>query len=267
MNRYLAVFGLGFLCSLFPTPTCVAATPPETKVVIWKFDDVRAGEKARLSAGFKRLGDWSQKENTSITMGVICNSLSSPNEEDVAWIKKHAVENGGLIEFWLHGWDHQAFTSADGQKLSEFKGTPLATQATHLKQACELFAKTTGLKFHTFGSPFNQFDEQTPLALDQVPDLTIWLYGPNRDSHRRILARSLNLEIATGKVSAETFLKSYQQKKPTSPLVLQGHCGQWDETSYQDFLQISEFLKKEGWQAQTAAQFCAGTKPSTPVSK
>ena len=235
----------------------LSVSAADSKVVIWKIDDVRAGEKSRLSPGFKRIADWSEQQKIPVTMGVICNSLSNPNAEDVAWIKKHALENGGLIEFWLHGLDHQATTAADGQKSYEFKGTPLNTQVEHLKAACALFTKTTGLTFHTFGAPYNQVDEQTATALDQTPELSIWFYGPGSDKRRQILKRTLNLEIATGKISADTFLNSYQtskrQKTLTSPLVLQGHGAQWDENSYRDFLKIVDFLKTEGWQAMTAS--------------
>jgi hypothetical protein len=249
------------LLSLFLTPALTLLSAAESKVVIWKIDDVRAGEKARLSPGFKRIGDWSEQQKIPVTMGVICNALTNPNAEDVTWIKKHAVENGGLIEFWLHGLDHQSNTLPDGQKTYEFKGTPLKFQSEHLKQACDLFAKTTGLTFRTFGAPYNQIDEQTPDALDQTPNLTIWFYGPNQDKRRQVLTRTLNLEIATGKISAETFLASYHKKPATSPLVLQGHGAQWDEASYRDFLQIADFLKKEGWQAMTATQYVNSLHP------
>ncbi len=75
----------------------------EDKVVIWKFDDVKAGEKKRLAPGFKRVAEWAKAEKTVVTMGVICDSLAQPNADDVAWIKANAVENGGVVEFWDHG--------------------------------------------------------------------------------------------------------------------------------------------------------------------
>lgn len=37
-----------------------ALTAAEDKVVIWKLDDVRAGEKKRLAPGFKRVAEWAK---------------------------------------------------------------------------------------------------------------------------------------------------------------------------------------------------------------
>ena len=43
------------------------AAAESPKVVIWKFDDVRAGEKARLLPGFKKVCDWAVKNKTVIS--------------------------------------------------------------------------------------------------------------------------------------------------------------------------------------------------------
>ena len=243
------------LLSLLALPVLHAA---EEKVVIWKLDDVKAGEKSRLAKGFKRVADWAKAEKTVVTMGVICESLTNPNKDDVAWIRQNAVENGGGIEFWLHGWDHKSITDAAGLKTFEFQGPDTATQAKHLKDACALFKKTTGLTFRVFGAPFNQIDTQTPAALDECPELGIWMYGPKVDPKRTVIARSLSMEIATGKVSYAKFLEAYNAKPQKGPLLLQGHCGMWDDASFDDFTKVADFLKKNGWTAKTCAQFVDG---------
>lgn len=235
----------------------MAAESP--KVVIWKFDDVRAGEKARLLPGFKRVSDWAVKNKTVISMGVICDSLATPNADDVAWIKKNAIENGGCIEFWLHGWDHKKIKKPDGTDGSEFNGSDLETQKNHFKDACDIFNKNTQLTFNTFGAPYNQNDENTAVAMDVCPNLSNWFFGP-KDKKRVVLARSINMEITTGKVSYDKFMEAYKVKMPPSPLILQGHVGQWDDQSYNDFVKIADFLSKEGWSAQTPRQFAQPTK-------
>ena len=237
--------------------SAIAAESP--KVVIWKFDDVRAGEKARLLPGFKRVSDWAVKNKTVISMGVICDSLTIPNVDDVTWIKKNAIENGGYIEFWLHGWDHKKIKKADGTDGSEFNGSDLETQKKHFKDACDIFNKNTQLTFNTFGAPYNQNDENTSAAMDVSPNLTNWFFGP-KDKKRIILGRSINMEVATGKVSYDKFIQDYKTKTPSSPLVLQGHVGQWDDSSYNDFVKISDFLSKEGWIAQTPRQWAGSVK-------
>ena len=229
------------------------------KVVIWKFDDVRAGEKFRLPPGFKRVTDWAVKNKTVISMGVICDSFANPNADDVAWIKKNAIENGGCIEFWLHGWDHKKIKKTDGTEGSEFNGSDLVTQKKHFKEACDIFNKTTQLTFNTFGAPYNQNDENTATAMDDCPNLTNWFFGP-KDKKRIVFGRSINMEVATGKVSYDKFMEAYKAKSPTSPLVLQGHVGQWDDQSYNDFIKIADFLSKDGWIAQTPRQFAQAPK-------
>ncbi len=240
-----------FTLSLLTSFMVLVELPAATQnTVIWKLDDVRAGEKARLPEGFKRVVDWAQKNKTFVNFGVICDSLTNPDAQDVAWIKKNAVENGGQVEFWLHGWDHKK----SGDKASEFLGSDLVTQTKHLRDACDIFNKTTGLTFHAFGAPYNQFDDNTLKALDACPELKIFMFGSKKDTKRKVIARSINMEVATGKVSYDAFVKAYADKKPTGLLLLQGHCGQWDDKSFNDFVMVAEFLRKEGWVTKTVSQ-------------
>ena len=246
---------LALLCLLAVT----ALSAADDKVVIWKLDDVKAGEKKRLAAGFKRVAEWAKAEKTVVTMGVICDSLAQPNADDVAWIKANAVENGGAVEFWHHGWDHRSWADASGKAMWEFRGPDAATQAKHLKDACELFKKATGLTFHAFGAPFNQADDATVAAMDAVPEITIWMYPPKNEAKRKTLGRTLNIEVATGKVSYDKFAQDYAAKKPASMMLLQGHCGMWNDDSFRDFVKIAALLKQDGWTTMTASQYVEKT--------
>jgi peptidoglycan/xylan/chitin deacetylase (PgdA/CDA1 family) len=227
----------------------------EDKVVIWKMDDVRAGEKRRLQAGFKRVAEWAKAEKTVVTMGVICDSLAQPNADDVAWIKANAIESGGVVEFWHHGWDHRSWTDAAGKQQWEFRGPDVATQSKHLRDAQAIFRQTTGLTFRVFGAPFNQADDATIAAMDAVPEITLWMYPPKNETKRKLLGRSLNMEVATGKVSYAKFAQDYATRKPTGMMLLQGHCGMWDDDSFRDFVKIATLLKQDGWTTLTSAQF------------
>ncbi len=241
---------LALLC-LFAANILFAA---EDKVVIWKLDDVKAGEKKRVASGFKRVAEWAKAEKTVVTMGIICDSLAQPSADDVAWIKANAVENGGVVEFWHHGWDHRSWTEG-GKPQWEFRGPDVATQAKHLKDACDVFKRTTGLTFHAFGAPFNQADDATIAAMDAVPEITIWMYPPKNETKRKTLGRSLNIEPDTGKVSYAFFAKEYAAKKPTGMMLLQGHCGMWNDESFDDFVKIAALLKQDGWTTLTASQY------------
>jgi peptidoglycan/xylan/chitin deacetylase (PgdA/CDA1 family) len=246
---------LALLCLLAFT----ALSAAEDKVVIWKLDDVKAGEKKRLAPGFKRVAAWAKAEKTVVTMGVICDSLAQPNADDVAWIKANAIENGGVVEFWHHGWDHRSWTDATGKAMAEFRGPDVATQAKHLKDACAIFKQTTGLTFHIFGAPFNQTDDATIAAMDAVPELTLWMYPPKNETKRKVLGRTLNMEVATGKVSYDKFAQDYATKKPTTMMLLQGHCGMWNDASFNAFVKIAALLKQDGWITLTASQYTEKT--------
>ena len=241
---------LALLC-LFAATIVFAA---EEKVVIWKLDDVKAGEKKRIAPGFKRVAEWAKAEKTVVTMGIICDSLAQPSADDVAWIKANAVENGGVVEFWHHGWDHRSWTEG-GKQQWEFRGPDVATQTKHLKDAQAIFKRTTGLTFRAFGAPFNQADDATIAAMVAVSELTIWMYPPKNETKRKAMGRSLNIEPATGKVSYDLFAKEYATRKPTGMMLLQGHCGMWDDDSFYDFVKIATLLKQDGWTTLTAAQY------------
>ncbi len=246
---------LALLCLL----AVAALAAADDKVVIWKLDDVKAGEKKRLAAGFKRVAEWAKAEKTVVTMGVICDSLAQPNADDVAWIKANAVENGGAVEFWHHGWDHRSWADASGKAMWEFRGPDAATQAKHLKDAQAIFKQATGLTFHAFGAPFNQADDATVAAMDAVPEITIWMYPPKNEAKRKTLGRTLNIEVATGKVSYDKFAQDYAAKKPASMMLLQGHCGMWNDDSFRDFVKIAALLKQDGWTTMTASQYVEKT--------
>ena len=38
-------------------------------------------------------------------------------------------------------------------------------------------------------------------------------------------------------------------------MLLQGHCGMWDDESFRDFVKIATLLKQDGWTTLTAAQY------------
>jgi len=38
-------------------------------------------------------------------------------------------------------------------------------------------------------------------------------------------------------------------------MLLQGHCGMWNDDSFHDFVKIAALLKQDGWTTLTAAQY------------
>ena len=238
--------------------------------VIWKFDDLRTGPKSNIRPNTIRVVDWANAHKTPISLGIICDGLDKASAQDVAWLKEQAVENGGQVEFWLHGWDHGKKTDASGKTIScEFQGSGLAAQTTSLQSAMRAMTTATGLTFHAFGAPFNAIDGDTPKALDQFPALKTWMYGPVTDVARTVLRPRISLEIKTGVVSYEAFMKAYTN--PAIPyLLLQAHPPYWNDASFQDFTRIAAVLEKDGWQSITPSGYAALTAPAastTPAAK
>ena len=70
------------------------------------------------------------------------------------------------------------------------------------------------------------------------------------------------MEDGTGKVDYKYFLRNYKAggavEKPY--IVLQGHPNQWDEQRIKEFVQIIEFLQKEGCEFVLPSQMDVMTK-------
>jgi hypothetical protein len=61
--------------------------------------------------------------------------------------------------------------------------------------------------------------------------------------------------ITTITYPSATFAKEYAAKKPTGMMLLQGHCGMWNDESFNDFVKIATLLKQDGWTTLTANQY------------
>lgn len=239
-----------FLCP----PLLPAETPPH--LLVWKFDDLRLAPKnsptTRIKPAVRAVTEWAAQQHVPISLGIICNSLANPNAGDVDWVKSHAIENGGPVEFWLHGWDHlKAVPSAGGEEAPEFQKQDLTYQTRHLRDSIEAMRRATGLGLTTFGAPWNAIDPTTVAAMDACPELTVWLYGPKGDQRRTVLPRSVNLEYATGKVLYDQFVAQYAKSSGVPCLVLQGHPPNWTDQDISEFKRIAELLKRDGWKTVT----------------
>lgn len=246
---------IGILVSSF-AGVLAAEDTSHARYVIWKFDDLRTGPKGNRVPGCTRLVDWATAQHMPISLGIIANSLPTATAEDKAWLLQHAAEKGGVVEFWNHGWDHHK-TAVEGQRPTfEFQGPDEQHQGATLIQAQAAMVAATGLTFRSFGAPFNATDEATIGALDRVPELTVWMYGMVKDQSRTILRPSIPLEIKTGVISEEAFLKAYTN--PQAPyLLLQGHPPYWDEASFAAFTHIAARLTKDGWTSITPQGYAA----------
>jgi len=61
--------------------------------------------------------------------------------------------------------------------------------------------------------------------------------------------------ITTITYPSATFAKEYAAEKPTGMMLLHGHCGMWNDESFNDFVKIAALLKQDGWTTRTATQY------------
>jgi hypothetical protein len=226
----------------------------EPQYVIFKADDIREHPEDTLSPGWTRFCDLIAEADITAALGLIGDSLVDPSDAYVDRLKGLASE--ARFSFWNHGFDHHLKqTRDDGSVYSEFHNTSLEHQSNHLAETQRLTSEHLGLTLDTFGAPGNHSDDNTPVALEAIPELSIWLYGDTR-SKKHILERTINVEHPTHYPDFDAFSESYQADIPV--LTLQLHPSGWDDDRFNNFTSIVSFLKERD---------CVFTDPTEVVAK
>ena len=232
------------------------------RYVMLKIDDVK-NHNGIIHQRFARVAEYLSEKKLKSGFGVIVKSIEeTPNERYIAWLKANAVENGGYIEFWDHGWDHaMSFTCTEDDACDrtatyggEF-GTSLQHQRAHLAKSIDVFREYTGLTMHTLGTAGNVGNADTLTALRERSEMKVWIFGSGTDEDITILGRWLNLEYEVGKVSYASFVQNYKKHRQTDYIVLQGHAAQWDDANYAEFQKVVELLESDGWTFVTPYEF------------
>ena len=232
------------------------------RYVMLKFDDVK-NNGGSVHSRFARVATYLAEKNLKSGFGVIVKSIEdSPNGNYVSWLKANAVENGGLIEFWDHGWDHAMdFTCKEDDACDpsvKYSGefvTSIGHQRTHLTKSIDVFRQYTGLTMHTLGTAGNAGNADTLTVLLEHPEMKVWIFGNEKDDRLTVLGRWLNLEYAVGKVKYATFVQNYKKHRQTDYIVLQGHCAQWDDANFAEFQKVVELLESDGWTFVTPYEY------------
>ena len=217
--------------------------------VMLKLDDV----SLRTYRRYDRVIRFLEEKGIVAGLGVIVSSLDNAPQEYVDWLKRNALENGGRVEFWNHGWDH----AMDGKtRVDEFKGSGLAHQRENLAKSQDVFRKKTGLSMCALGTAGNSWDADTSAALAGRDDIRVWLYGnPKSDGGKRVLKRTFNLEHSVGRISFESFAKGYAKHRLDEYAVIQGHPNMWNDQSWNEFKKIVEQLIADGWKFSVPRDF------------
>ena len=242
------------------------ASPQGTKpgrapqAIILKLDDVTsngARGNVPVSPRWQRVADFIEQSKLKASFGIIGSSLEQDNPAYFNWIKD--LRRRGNIEFWNHGYKDRK--AAD--KTGEFEGS-YDEQFTALRRTQTLAREKLGFELKAFGPHWSGTTGDTVKALDALPDITMWFYGP-KDSKKFVFERILTLENPTFVPDFEKFKQIYESRACDKPcLALQGHPNAWDEKRWQGFVKIIDYLRSKGCVFTTPSEFLsAGVRSSS----
>jgi peptidoglycan/xylan/chitin deacetylase (PgdA/CDA1 family) len=228
---------------------------PSPQIILLKLDDVvalRVGAKP-VSARWLRVYDYLKANGIKGSFGIITESLEKDNPMYFQWIKD--VQDEGLIEFWMHGYRIRG--PAD---QGEFEHGTFEEQKAILEKGTRLAKEKLGFALPAFGPHWSGTTEATDQALEAVPDIKIWLYGPPKPKFfsRLSLERVLALENPTFVPDPVKFKSLYEKHAAAREvLVLQGHPNQWDDKRWAGFVEIIEFLQSKNVVFLTPSEYLA----------
>lgn len=249
------------ICAMSASPLFAAdeSQQPKPQVILLKLDDVVARPSANgpVAERWQRIADYLTENGIRGSFGVICESLEADNPAYFQWIKD--IQAGGFIEIWMHGYH---LKTAD--EPGEFEQGTAAEQQAILEKSARLAREKLGFPLAAFGPHWSGTTDATDEALEAVPDIKIWLYGPAKPKYftRLSLPRVLALENPTFVPDPIAFKALYEKfhAADRDVLVLQGHPAQWDDQRWAGFLEIIKFLKSKGVVFMTPSEYLASRK-------
>jgi len=239
---------LGIL--FFISAVSLYAGPP---IIILKLDDVRQVKNAPVHRNWQRVADYIATNHLKASFGIICSSLESNNPAYFDWIKD--MNKKGFIEFWLHGYRER--TKDD--KTGEFEQGTAEEHKAVLERSEKLAKEKLGFVLPAFGEHWSGTIDATEKALEAVPEIKIWLYGPKASKfYRKVsLPRVLGLENPTFVPDFAKFKAAYERIGANEKyLVLQGHPPNWYTAErWNGFINIVEFLRAKGCVFMTSSEY------------
>ena len=235
-----------------------SAARARAQVIIFKFDDVIAGWENKgdvVPPRWQRMTDYIEKNRLKASSGVICESLEGDNPAYFDWLKEH--QKKGAMEFWHHGYRMRKAED----KTGEFDQGTWQEHKALLERGEKLAKEKLGFEFAAFGPHWSSTTAATDRALEGVPQIKVWLYGPKKPKYfsRLSLPRVMGLENPIFVPDSEKFQGTYNELAAGLPmLVLQGHPDQWKvETKWEGFFKIVEFLRSKGCVFMTPSEYLA----------
>jgi len=220
-----------------------AATSQAQQIILLKLDDViarRVGTKP-VSDRWLKVHDYLVSNDIKGSFGVITESLEKDNAMYFQWLKD--VQAAGKIELWMHGYKMRG-----PGDTGEFESGSAEQQRSILARGQRLAKEKLGFTLPAFGPHWSGTTDATDEAMESVPEITIWLYGPEKPKFftRLSIPRIMALENPTFVPDADKFIDFYHKKAADKEvLVLQGHPEQWDAQRWEGFTKIIDFLRSK----------------------
>ncbi len=248
---------------LFAACFFAITTAHAQQIILLKLDDViarRVGTKP-VSDRWQKVHDYLIAQGIKGSFGVITESLEKDNAMYFQWLKD--VQAAGRIELWMHGYKMRG-TSDTG----EFENGTAAEQRAILSKGERLAKEKLGFTLPAFGPHWSGTTDATDEAMEGVPEVKIWLYGPAKPKFftRLSIPRVMALENPTFVPDADKFIAFYDKHAAQKDvLVLQGHPEQWNEERWTGFTKIIDFLKSKSVVFMTPSEYLqhVQAKPAT----
>ncbi|MEE9460471.1 MAG: polysaccharide deacetylase family protein [Bacteroidales bacterium] len=214
--------------------------------IVLKLDDLIYVDGGPVSERWDNFASLVTEKEIPAAIGIIGNSLEKGNGDYFEWIRER--NESGLFEFWNHGFDHSRILR-DGLEIYEFDNSSLQDQVSTLKKTQDLAREKLGIEFVTFGAPYNHIDQNTVTALEEFPEIGIWLYGrAGTKASKTILSRTptVGIEYPVHKPVFYHFWNSFYFRSVEPVIVIQGHPNSWSESRLREFEMIVDYLKEIG---------------------
>jgi len=208
--------------------------------IILKADDLRYSAQTILPDAWKRFLDYIVDQGICAGLGIVGESLATEDERYFSAVRE--LDETGSFEIWNHGYNHHLQrVNADGGTYCEFQNTPYEYQMEHLGATQALARDRLGLTLRCFGTPGNKCDANTRRAVENTPDIEVWLYG-DPSSSTAVLRRFANIEFPAHEPDYRKFVGNHDPERDY--LLLQGHPNSWDDPRFEQFHRVVQYLKE-----------------------
>lgn len=242
----LSVF-LIFICSCEDN---LSSNSPNGLVIIIKADDL-----GDTTANWNKFIKLIEDNKICASIGVVPAQVKKAgSKEEIVRVSKLRMGNRfPVIEFWNHGYDHSRKNG-----ISEFSSPDLKNQIDHIQKTQSFLYNTLKSTCHTFGAPFNKTSGVTSSALDEFPEINVWLcYQSNekqlinqwKDPNMKVIYQNdkhliLNVDyLFLHDFEVGDLINNYEIDKEKPYISIQIHPAMWDNSKFDKFDKMIHFYK------------------------